>query len=84
MTLRSRPASRSNLFRTIFLLHFNPFAKVIRISVKGVAGLTGDKIIINANRDWDSYGGSTFSGTDPTNVDKFAAFISRQKVKSVG
>ena len=40
-------------------------------------------IIIDTYGDWGAPGGGTFSGKDPTKVDRSAAYICRQMAKSV-
>ena len=53
------------------------------IKPSGDAGLTSRMIIIDTYGDWKAPGGGTFSGEDPTKVDRSAAYICRQMAKSV-
>merc|ERR1712188_325277 len=64
-------------------LHINPSGKFIIGGPQGDAGLTGRKIIIDTYGGWGAHGGGAFSGKDPTNVDRSAAYICRQMAKSV-
>merc|ERR1712146_571929 len=64
-------------------LHINPSGKLIIGGPQGDAGLTGRKIIIDTYGGWGAHGGGAFSGKDPTKVDRSAAYICRQMVKSV-
>merc|ERR1711970_103074 len=56
-------------------LHINPSGKFIIGGPQGDAGLTGRKIIIDTYGGWGAHGGGAFSGTDPTKVDRSAAYI---------
>merc|ERR1712100_679446 len=64
-------------------LHLNPSGKFIIGGPQGDAGLTGRKIIIDTYGGWGAHGGGAFSGKDPTEVDRSAAYICRQMAKSV-
>merc|ERR1719240_1840314 len=64
-------------------LHINPSGKFIIGGPQGDAGITGRKIIIDTYGGWGAHGGGAFSGKDPTNVDRSAAYITRQMAKSV-
>merc|ERR1712113_355704 len=64
-------------------LHINPSGKFIIGGPQGDAGLTGRKIIIDTYGGWGAHGGGAFSGKDPTEVDRSAAYICRQMAKSV-
>merc|ERR1711909_223484 len=63
--------------------YINPTGKFIIGGPQGDAGLTGRKIIIDTYGGWGAHGGGTFSGKDPTKVDRSAAYICRQMAKSV-
>merc|ERR1712022_37933 len=64
-------------------LHINPSGKFIIGGPQGDAGLTGRKIIIDTYGGWGAHGGGAFSGKDPTQGDRSAAYICRQMAKSV-
>merc|ERR1712199_116814 len=82
ITLKSgKPAL--TLFGDHTHLHINPSGKFIIGGPQGDAGLTGRKIIIDTYGGWGAHGGGAFSGKDPTKVDRSAAYICRQMVKSV-
>lgn len=57
-----------------------------RVSVaflKGDAGLTGRKIIVDTYGGWGAHGGGAFSGKDYTKVDRSAAYAARWVAKSL-
>merc|ERR1712176_1390712 len=64
-------------------LHINPSGKFIIGGPQGDAGLTGRKIIIDTYGGWGAHGGGAFSGKDPTQGDRSAAYICRQMAKSI-
>merc|ERR1712060_327979 len=76
-------ASAITLFGDHTHLHINPSGKFIIGGPQGDAGLTGRKIIIDTYGGWGAHGGGTWSGKDPTKVDRSAAYICRQMAKSV-
>ncbi len=51
--------------------------------LKGDAGLTGRKIIVDTYGGWGAHGGGAFSGKDYTKVDRSAAYAARQAAKSL-
>ena len=55
----------------------NPTGRFVIGGPQGDAGLTGRKIIV------DTYGGSCFSGKDPTKVDRSAAYAARYVAKNI-
>merc|ERR1711879_745057 len=63
--------------------YINPSGKFIIGGPQGDAGLTGRKIIIDTYGGWGAHGGGAFSGKDPTKVDRSAAYICRQRAKSI-
>merc|ERR1712038_1654452 len=76
-------ANALTLFGDFTHLHINPSGKSIIGGPQGDAGLTGRKIIIDTYGGWGAHGGGAFSGKDPTKVDRSAAYICRQRAKSV-
>ena len=55
----------------------NPTGRFVIGGPQGDSGLTGRKIIV------DTYGGSAFSGKDPTKVDRSAAYAARYVAKNI-
>ena len=51
--------------------------------LKGDAGLTGRKIIVDTYGGWGAHGGGAFSGKDYTKVDRSAAYAARWVAKSL-
>jgi len=58
-------------------IYVNPTGRFVIGGPQGDSGLTGRKIIV------DTYGGSAFSGKDPTKVDRSAAYAARYVAKNV-
>ena len=58
-------------------IHINPTGNFVIGGPDGDTGLTGRKIIV------DTYGGSAFSGKDPTKVDRSGAYLARYMAKNV-
>ncbi|RIN46391.1 methionine adenosyltransferase, partial [Staphylococcus simulans] len=50
---------------------------------QGDAGLTGRKIIVDTYGGYARHGGGAFSGKDPTNVDRSAAYAARYVAKHI-
>jgi S-adenosylmethionine synthetase len=50
---------------------------------QGDTGLTGRKIIVDTYGGWARHGGGSFSGKDPTKVDRSAAYMMRYIAKNV-
>ena len=57
--------------------YINPTGRFVVGGPQGDSGLTGRKIIV------DTYGGSAFSGKDPSKVDRSAAYAARWVAKNV-
>lgn len=58
-------------------------AKISKLSLKGDAGLTGRKIIVDTYGGWGAHGGGAFSGKDFSKVDRSAAYAARWVAKSL-
>jgi S-adenosylmethionine synthetase len=63
--------------------HINPTGKFVRGGPHGDCGLTGRKIIVDTYGGWGRHGGGAFSGTDPTKVDRSAAYMARHVAKNI-
>ena len=66
-----------------FRLLVNPTGKFVLGGPMGDAGLTGRKIIVDTYGGWARHGGGAFSGTDPSKVDRSAAYATRWVAKNV-
>ena len=63
--------------------YINPTGKFVIGGPMGDVGLTGRKIIVDTNGGHGAHGGGSFSGKDPTKVDRSAAYAARQVAKHV-
>lgn len=64
------------------------FLKAYKVSfsfldLKGDAGLTGRKIIVDTYGGWGGHGGGAFSGKDYSKVDRSGAYAARWVAKSL-
>ena len=67
--------------RTIY--HINPTGRFVIGGPKGDCGLTGRKIIVDTYGGRGSHGGGSFSGKDPTKVDRSASYMARYIAKNI-
>ncbi len=65
------------------VLHVNPTGKFEIGGPHGDSGLTGRKIIVDTYGGRAPHGGGSFSGKDPTKVDRSAAYIARYVAKNM-
>jgi S-adenosylmethionine synthetase len=63
--------------------HINPTGKFFIGGPDGDCGLTGRKIIVDTYGGAAPHGGGSFSGKDPTKVDRSAAYAARYLAKNV-
>jgi S-adenosylmethionine synthetase len=63
--------------------YVNPTGRFVIGGPDGDAGLTGRKIIVDTYGGAAPHGGGAFSGTDPTKVDRSAAYAARYVAKNV-
>ena len=63
--------------------HVNPTGNFVIGGPDGDCGLTGRKIIVDTYGGASPHGGGAFSGTDPTKVDRSAAYACRYLAKNV-
>ena len=61
----------------------NPTGKIVLGGPMGDTGLTGRKIIVDTYGGMARHGGGSFSGKDPTKVDRSAAYAARYVAKNV-
>jgi S-adenosylmethionine synthetase len=67
--------------RTRFLI--NPTGRFVIGGPMGDTGLTGRKIIVDTYGGFARHGGGSFSGKDPTKVDRSAAYAARHAAKNL-
>jgi len=63
--------------------HINPTGRFVIGGPMGDAGLTGRKIIVDTYGGYSRHGGGTFSGKDPSKVDRSACYMARYIAKNV-
>lgn len=61
----------------------NPTGRFVIGGPMGDSGLTGRKIIVDTYGGWGKHGGGSFSGKDPTKVDRSAAYMARYAAKNI-
>ncbi len=61
----------------------NPTGRFVVGGPVGDSGLTGRKIIVDTYGGYASHGGGSFSGKDPTKVDRSAAYMTRHIAKNI-
>ncbi|MCD8312871.1 MAG: methionine adenosyltransferase [Bacteroidales bacterium] len=71
------------LFKGDYLLHVNPTGKFVIGGPQGDTGLTGRKIIVDTYGGMGAHGGGSFSGKDPSKVDRSAAYAARYIAKNL-
>ena len=64
-------------------IYINPTGQFIIGGPDGDTGLTGRKIIVDTYGGAAPHGGGSFSGKDPTKVDRSAAYVARYLAKNV-
>ena len=64
-------------------IFINPTGRFVVGGPQGDAGLTGRKIIVDTYGGYARHGGGTFSGKDPTKVDRSAAYAARYIAKNI-
>ncbi|MDR1940540.1 MAG: methionine adenosyltransferase [Clostridiales bacterium] len=64
-------------------IFINPTGRFVTGGPKGDSGLTGRKIIADTYGGYGRHGGGSFSGKDPTKVDRSAAYAARYVAKNV-
>ena len=63
--------------------HINPTGKFVKGGPVADAGMTGRKIIVDTYGGMASHGGGSFSGKDPTKVDRSGAYAARYVAKNI-
>ncbi|WP_018963261.1 methionine adenosyltransferase [Coprothermobacter platensis] len=63
--------------------HINPTGRFVTGGPNGDSGLTGRKIIVDTYGSRAPHGGGSFSGKDPTKVDRSATYAARYLAKNI-
>lgn len=77
------PAEIKALFNDTIVYHVNPTGKFVIGGPHGDTGLTGRKIIVDTYGGKGAHGGGSFSGKDPSKVDRSAAYATRHIAKNL-
>jgi len=64
-------------------IFINPTGRFVIGGPQGDSGLTGRKIIVDTYGGYSRHGGGSFSGKDPTKVDRSAAYAARHIAKNI-
>lgn len=64
-------------------VYINPTGRFVIGGPAGDSGLTGRKIIVDTYGGYSRHGGGSFSGKDPTKVDRSAAYAARYVAKNI-
>ncbi|MFA6667054.1 MAG: methionine adenosyltransferase [Bacilli bacterium] len=77
------PVASSFGLNTDFKVIINPTGRFVIGGPKGDTGLTGRKIIVDTYGGSSRHGGGSFSGKDPSKVDRSAAYMTRYAAKNL-
>lgn len=77
------PKYVQNLFNDHITYHINPTGKFVIGGPHGDTGLSGRKIIVDTYGGKGAHGGGSFSGKDPSKVDRSAAYAARHIAKNL-
>ncbi len=78
-----RPVIPEELLTRETKFHVNPTGRFVIGGPQGDSGLTGRKIIVDTYGGSAPHGGGSFSGKDPTKVDRSAAYMARYIAKNI-
>ncbi len=78
-----KPSLPGNLLTKKTKFHVNPTGRFVIGGPQGDTGLTGRKIIVDTYGGSAPHGGGSFSGKDPTKVDRSAAYMARYIAKNI-
>jgi S-adenosylmethionine synthetase len=78
-----KPVIPSNMLDEKTKYHINPTGRFVTGGPVGDSGLTGRKIIVDTYGGTAHHGGGSFSGKDPTKVDRSATYMARYIAKNL-
>jgi S-adenosylmethionine synthetase len=78
-----RPTLPANLLDDHTRILVNPTGRFVVGGPQGDSGLTGRKIIVDTYGGYARHGGGSFSGKDPTKVDRSASYAARYVAKNI-
>ena len=78
-----RPVVPASLFDEKTHILVNPTGRFVVGGPQGDSGLTGRKIIVDTYGGFARHGGGSFSGKDPTKVDRSATYAARYVAKNI-
>ncbi|MCH7754127.1 methionine adenosyltransferase [candidate division KSB1 bacterium] len=79
-----KPIIPSDFFdESSIIYHINPTGRFVVGGPHGDTGLTGRKIIVDTYGGYGRHGGGSFSGKDPTKVDRSATYAARYIAKNI-
>jgi len=77
------PVLPKKLVNKNIVYHINPTGRFVIGGPAGDCGLTGRKIIVDTYGGRGRHGGGSFSGKDPTKVDRTASYMARHIAKNI-
>lgn len=81
--VKARYKTYAHFFNNNIKYHINPTGKFVIGGPHGDTGLTGRKIIVDTYGGKGAHGGGSFSGKDPSKVDRSAAYATRHIAKNM-
>ena len=78
-----KPVIPASLLTPATKFHINPTGRFVVGGPQGDTGLTGSKIMVDSYGGSAPHGGGSFSGKDPTKVDRSAAYMARYVAKNL-